>query len=95
MRRLALFTALLWLPAGPVLALGGECHIHAPDDYPSFGRKPLVIPSVGDRDACERLNAERFGGAGRCHCSGGPGGNLQAPTPSPPIPSGPGADPLL
>ncbi len=45
-----------------------ECHVHAPDDYPNFGNRPLVIPVTGDRAACQALNRERFGGRGRCHC---------------------------
>ena len=48
-----------------------QCHIHAPADYPSFGGKPLVIPSVGDRNTCETMNTQRFSGRGRCHCVDG------------------------
>ncbi len=45
-----------------------DCHIHAPDDYPSFAGKPLVIPSEGDRANCRRLNLQTFSGRGQCHC---------------------------
>ena len=45
------------------------CHIHAPDDYPAFSKRPLVIPAVGDRSACETLNRQRFAKRGRCHCN--------------------------
>ncbi len=53
------------------LAMAGalNCHLHAPDDYRPFGNRPLVIPSVGSRKACENLNRERFGGQGLCHCA--------------------------
>jgi hypothetical protein len=63
------------LSGGTAWAQQDSCHLHAPGDFPSFSRQPLVIPAVGDPAACERLNRERFGGAGRCHCgSDGPGG---------------------
>ena len=63
---LALHSGLLLIASA---AAGERCHIHAPDDYPRFSTKPLIIPSVGDAAACERINNERFGGRGRCHCS--------------------------
>jgi hypothetical protein len=45
-----------------------SCHLHAPADIKSFSRQPLVLPSVGDAGACDRLNRERFSARGRCHC---------------------------
>jgi hypothetical protein len=60
-----------------------NCHLHAPSDVPSFSRQPLVIPAVGDATACERLNRERFGSRGRCHCTGeGLGSERLRATPS-------------
>ena len=46
-----------------------SCHLHAPEDYASFSKQPLVIPAVGDRTSCNELNSQRFSSKGRCHCS--------------------------
>ena len=62
-----LATALL--AAGAVYGQSSQCHLHAPADFPSFSKQPLVIPAVGDERACEDLNRQRFGSRGRCHCS--------------------------
>lgn len=66
MNRSAAWMSLVLL--GYLSPLTAGCHIHAPDDYPNFGNKPLVIPVIGDRTACQSLNRERFGSRGRCHC---------------------------
>lgn len=58
-----------------------DCHVHAPDDYPHFGSRPLVIPLAGNRDACQSLNQEQFGGRGRCHCADGLSLQPAAPRP--------------
>ncbi|MBT2968426.1 MAG: hypothetical protein KME56_02800 [Candidatus Thiodiazotropha sp. (ex Ctena orbiculata)] len=69
-RRSLAATILLCAVLTPHLhAREAVCHIHAPDDYTPFSNQPLVIPSVGDRTACEQLNRERFGSRGRCHCT--------------------------
>jgi hypothetical protein len=46
-----------------------SCHLHAPSDYASFSKQPLVIPAVGNRLECEQLNLQRFNDRGRCHCA--------------------------
>ncbi|OOY35003.1 hypothetical protein BOV90_05820 [Solemya velum gill symbiont] len=46
-----------------------SCHLHAPDDYVSFSKQPLVIPGVGNQAECEKLNLQRFSSRGRCHCT--------------------------
>lgn len=46
-----------------------SCHLHAPDNYPTFSKQPLVIPAVGNEVECEQFNRERFGSGGRCHCT--------------------------
>ena len=66
MKRATLCLAL-FLPAY-LSPLTAGCHIHAPDDYPNFGNRPLVIPVSGDRSACQALNQQRFASRGRCHC---------------------------
>ncbi|MEW8523653.1 MAG: hypothetical protein AB2552_11425 [Candidatus Thiodiazotropha endolucinida] len=48
------------------------CHIHAPEDYPQFSSQPLVMPAVGNRMACEKVNLLRFSSRGRCHCTQDP-----------------------
>ena len=53
---------------GHLCQASAGCHIHAPDDYPSFTGRPLVIPVNGSRSDCQSLNRTRFGGGGRCHC---------------------------
>ncbi|MES9993832.1 MAG: hypothetical protein ABW098_17925 [Candidatus Thiodiazotropha sp.] len=65
--RLLAATIVLW-SSPHLLAREVVCHIHAPDDFTPFSKQPLVIPAVGDRIACERMNLERFGSRGRCHC---------------------------
>ncbi|MES9938603.1 MAG: hypothetical protein ABW153_19325 [Sedimenticola sp.] len=60
--------ALLLVVTGHAAAEPESCHLHAPTDYPTFSKQPLVIPAVGDLPACERFNRERFGSMGRCHC---------------------------
>ena len=64
-----------WREASAAILLAGylhqasaNCHIHAPDDYPSFSSRPLVIPVNGNRIDCQSLNLARVGGGGRCHC---------------------------
>ncbi|MCU7854040.1 MAG: hypothetical protein KZQ80_17725 [Candidatus Thiodiazotropha sp. (ex Monitilora ramsayi)] len=52
-----------------VQAREAACHLHAPDDFPTFSKQPLIIPSVGNLSACERLNSRRFSARGRCHCT--------------------------
>ena len=62
----ALLIAVAWSGSTAGTA---QCHLHAPADYPSFSRQPLVIPRVGEMTQCEALNLERFSRRGRCHCS--------------------------
>ncbi len=45
-----------------------SCHLHAPADYPTFTKQPLIIPAVGNESECVKLNRERFSSRGRCHC---------------------------
>ena len=67
--RLPVVLAAVLLIGGAVQAQENRCHLHAPADYPSFSKQPLVIPRVGDARACAELDRARFGGRGRCHCS--------------------------
>jgi hypothetical protein len=53
----------------PVQAEDVSCHLHAPADYASFSKQPLVIPAVGNRSECRQLNLRRFNTRGRCHCT--------------------------
>ena len=81
---IALLAALALPPAG---AAAISCHIHLPPEHPAAGGKPTIIPNVGDPQRCEALNAERYDGQGRCHCSfsagpagpGRPGGTVEPP----------------
>ena len=66
MRRIRVCLALVLF--GNFCQATAGCHIHAPDDYPHFGGRPLVIPVTGDRSACQALNRNRFGSRGKCHC---------------------------
>lgn len=50
-------------------SMSESCHLHVPDDYPTFSKRPLVIPAVGNESECEQLNLERFSSRGRCHCA--------------------------
>jgi len=52
-----------------VQASATSCHLHAPANYTSFSRQPLVIPAVGNESECEQLNKKRFASGGRCHCT--------------------------
>jgi hypothetical protein len=54
-------------------AAGIVCHIHLPAEHPAAGGKPAIIQNVGDQWRCERVNNERYGGLGRCHCAFGTG----------------------
>ena len=54
--------------AGHLCQVSAGCHIHAPEDYPSFSSRPLVIPAGHTPSDCQSLNMARFGGGGRCHC---------------------------
>ena len=67
--RLPVVLAAALLIDGAVQAQEDRCHLHAPADFPSFSKQPLVIPGVGDARACAELNQARFGARGRCHCS--------------------------
>lgn len=49
-----------------------SCHLHAPDNYATFSKQPLIIPAVGNEAECEQLNQQRFDATGRCHCVVGP-----------------------
>lgn len=86
----AVFLSIVLNPSS--LAAPLNCHLHAPDDYRPFGNKPLVIPSVGDPPACDRLNQERFASKGWCHCVRGSMGN--APATPPGFPTSSGRDPM-
>jgi len=55
-----------------VQAKGFSCHLHAPNDYATFSRQPLVIPAVGNQFECDQLNLRRFSSGGRCHCTQDP-----------------------
>lgn len=78
--RLPVVLAATLLIGGAGQAQEERCHLHAPADYPSFSKQPLVIPRVGDARACAELNRARFGARGRCHCSAdGLGGERMRP----------------
>ena len=54
-----------------VQAKGVTCHLHAPNDYPTFSKQPLLIPAVGNQFECDQLNLRQFSSRGRCHCTQG------------------------
>jgi hypothetical protein len=85
-----LLSTALWLPQVGAATL--SCHIHLPSDHPLADGRPTIIQNVGDRQACEALNRERYDHQGRCHCTfGGVGGERVLPgDPSPSTPNRPG-----
>ena len=34
-----------------------SCHLHAPDNYTTFSKQPLIIPAVGNEVECELRGA--------------------------------------
>lgn len=85
--------ALLAAALSPAQAAQISCHIHLPPAHPAAGGKPVIIQNVGDPRRCEQLNAERYDGEGRCHCtfSTRPGRGDRAPG-GIEVPAGPPAD---
>jgi hypothetical protein len=61
--------ALLAVALSQAQAAQISCHIHLLPAHPAAGGKPVIIQNVGDQRRCEQLNAERYDGQGRCHCT--------------------------
>jgi hypothetical protein len=61
---------VLWLLfcSAPLQAEEINCHLHGPDGYRALDSKALIIPNVGNAEACELINQQRFSSKGKCHC---------------------------